>query len=358
MNGKLVFVPRAFGSSAINTSDLIPPSKDLLHRASSSQSIGSRTKSSIINGSLFSKTSKSDLEEDWDVVHPKGLAITDILNHQAENNQILANSYSSNTLALPSSSAASVGFQPRSLRNYPGIPIRGDVRLVPGSSSAPKKSSIKSSRSSSSVPSRTKLHTDTFTAPNPAVTISVPISLDPFSFASTDAEPTSLELKLEISQLESELGRLQESWEGLERTEITKWEDKLGPIGLDHFVNHSAKPPSELSSVDTDDKSLTLSEPNLQRTVVLNSKDTRLSNLDLTTSSLPSVSNRQAYHSIPSNSPSSLAEEVDLASEQLLIVVEGIRSRKRKTEQKYEERLEYLRARLSGALLKERIQDR
>lgn len=129
------------------------------------------------------------------------------------------------------------------------------------------------------------------------------LGLDPvLSSSATKAqllvsEASSIEVRREIAHLGAEWSRSEESWERLERAEITRWEEKLGPSGLNHFTENSGRRPSASGSIE---------------------------------------------------------EEVDLASEQMLVVVEGIRSRKRKNEVKYEERIKSLRAKLSSALARER----
>lgn len=229
-----------------------------------------------------------------------------------------------------------------------------------------------------------RLASSVLSAGSPTMLPPMASSRDPFLLAAADKEPTSKELKQEIEELERERRRLEQSWKSLERAALARAGDKAPP------------PPAEAQDV-----TLEIGAPKVQagnrvstllRKASFNSRldssyngtglgfashDGRLSPIAaspretsspvsgresprrLTSrSSSPQLSNghaRSFTNSIPAQmlAISSVEEALPATADPDGLAVDEVRRRRRATDERYEKRLEYLRARLRGALLKE-----
>ncbi|KAH8925595.1 hypothetical protein BT69DRAFT_1101597 [Atractiella rhizophila] len=202
-------------------------------------------------------------------------------------------------------------------------------------------------------------------------------------------DPTSEELRQEIADLESECKRVVESFEGLEVRTLAKYRatpTSHGPVlppGLQHLTkltdertptnSRPTSPSVERSGMGGDRESINSRTSSLRRMGSFLAKNQPKPKSESSTS--PS-------RKPPSSFPSSKLSEADMkigngkstngvqvVDGQVVVEVKGsndedaklvqeleeLRKRRRTVEEKYEERLEYLRARLRGALIKEGI---
>ncbi|KAM0753613.1 hypothetical protein T439DRAFT_322508 [Meredithblackwellia eburnea MCA 4105] len=316
---------------------------------------------SVSAGSALGRATVED--SDWDVVHPsrpdvydtsrRGMAVT------SPTERLSPSSVSSSTFAgsgtrsirdhpslVPSSAALMRGFSTSSSRGAGGggSDYGGDGGSSLGALSPTlsiSRGGGSTYRSSISRGGRSVVGSSSSTQGGGGWSQLPPLasSSDPLVFASTSKEPTATELKNEIKNMEDELSRMEESWDGIERAAIAKREREreLGgdrgfaltsPISSPLLVIQSSSSPSpnthSFGSIGLGRPSTTSQRP-----------------------ALPLLWEEDA----PSNSyPSRTSAQSTAAAD-----VEDLRRRRRLTEEKYRERLDFLRARLQAALIKEKL---
>lgn len=179
-------------------------------------------------------------------------------------------------------------------------------------------------------------------------------STDPFLFATADATPTSTELKTEIAQIEAEWARVGEAWAALEDGAVQKWEAHLGPVGLQGLASlvalRSASSPAALPAADTKRLSRKLSFTYGRST------SSGLKPSPSTSASRPRPRLAPAFvAALESPLAAGTPDEVAAATLALRMELTELAARRRATEDKYEKRLEFLRAKLRGALIREKL---
>ena len=175
-------------------------------------------------------------------------------------------------------------------------------------------------------------------------------STDPFLFATADANPSSKELKLEIIQIEDEWGRVGEAWAALEDGAVQRWENHLGPSGLKGLENlialrsKSLAPPAPQAESSTGTKRLSR-------------KPSFRSSPAPPPSTVPRPPHLAPAFVTALDSPlaAGTPDEVEAATQTLRKELAEIAARRKATEDKYEKRLEFLRAKLRGALIREKL---
>lgn len=202
-----------------------------------------------------------------------------------------------------------------------------------------------------------------------------------FPAQTRDYEPSAAELRREISDLEYECSRLLETFREMERSVIAKYRSgpasseaaaalgfasaELGlPRGLeadrDPNVPVRGRPISFLAPLPT---AATLRARSANGGTLRKSKrrgpnfgqrSIRPSENDMP-STPPSVHSSPASVSSPRLAASAALEGDAEQEEALRTEVEGILGRRQAVEEKYEKRLEYLRAKLKGAMIRERL---
>ncbi|GAA5896272.1 hypothetical protein JCM5296_002932 [Sporobolomyces johnsonii] len=192
----------------------------------------------------------------------------------------------------------------------------------------------------------------------------IPSSTDPLLFAATDREPTSAELKREIREIEEEWGRMRESWRGVMEERVQGWEAEVGAEvarrvsefgreeaeerrkqeegaggaggagGKKGLFRRASFTPSSSSSSSSSPSSRTSSS------------------LPATTLSLPAFLVNPNLP-LPTTLSAALPPHALDSTSSLRASLAEVRERQRRTEEKYEKRLEFLRARARGARIRE-----
>ena len=223
-------------------------------------------------------------------------------------------------------------------------------------------------------------------------------SRDPFLLAAAEREPTSQELKEEIAEIERERHRLEESWKSLEKAAMAKSGGSNGILAEDQAEpTIQLRPPTADGGAGggggTKRMSALLRRPSFTRRPLsqvvespVSSPSPPRSPYQSSSSKLGSGSRRSPIPPSPNlpvvirmgdhsparqGSPRSISAsfvsttpfrllvsdtrdgEMDEVGEGAGLGVEEVRRRRRATDERYEKRLEYLRARLRGALLRE-----
>lgn len=336
-------------------------------RSPSFLSTKSRAKSTTAISSLFRRNTSSmrsgaqPIGEDWDVVQPNRVDVSSILSGKTGR---------SRTSVIPTEEHPI--FRTRSVRNHPALASsalssRGEgssrssnggrggtsVYSTEGSTHYGARSSLSHSpsrtRGSTIQSSRSRLDSVSYSSPFLPLP-PLASSTDPFIFASSDREPSSSELKAEIHDIENESGRLGESWDALERAAVEKWEERIGPGGLTAMENAMGR--NGLRAPEGDGAS---------NGAVPTRKKSLMRKASFTLSkrpsppATPSASTFDLSSALEQRNPVGLSEDAERATQALRDELEEVRRRRRATEGKYEERLEYLRARLKGAIIRERL---
>lgn len=170
-------------------------------------------------------------------------------------------------------------------------------------------------------------------------------SADPFLFASSDREPTSAELKTEITEIEEEWARLGESWDSLEQAAVAKWQDDVPPSTLAALSLHGIVAPSRSKQVTPGPAA---PSAGLRTKMSLGRKPS--------VTALREPPPSSSIPRPPASTPlAGLSDDAKGAIQSFAKELEEIRARRRATEEKYGKRLEFLRSRLRGALLRERL---
>lgn len=348
-------------------------------RSPSFLSTKSRAKSTTAISSLFrrntasTRSGKQLINEDRDVVQPNRVDVSSILSGKTGRQR---------GSVLPSAAEEQGVFRTRSLRNHPALASsslssrdargEGSSKSSSGGRGGTSRDSLHSTEGSthygarstiSYSPSRTRGTTIQSTASRSRLdsvsysSPSLPLpplasSTDPFIFASSDREPNSSELKAEILDIENESGRLGESWDGLEKAAVEKWEERIGPGGLAAMTNAMSRNGAALRVPEVDGASTgpTRKKSLLRKASLTLSKRSSSPPPPPTGPPTPTLDLSLA---LEQRNPVGLSEDAERATQGLRDELDDIRRRRRATEGKYEQRLEYLRARLKGAIIRE-----
>ncbi|BGP51785.1 hypothetical protein JCM10450v2_007741 [Rhodotorula kratochvilovae] len=205
------------------------------------------------------------------------------------------------------------------------------TRTAPASRSA-HRSSAHSHASRSSVS-----HSSAALYPLPAV----PSSSDPAVLAAAGREPGAAELRGEIGEIEEEWRRMRGAWEEAVEREVRGWEDEVGEevvSGLWSFTGGEAggKPPRHGRADE-----LHVAVPSWE----IPAPTTH----DMAT--LPPFLARAP----PAPVPPGLPDDIDLSARALQRRVRELQARQDATEEKYQRRVDFLRAKLRAAEIKERL---
>ncbi|BGP43568.1 hypothetical protein JCM10449v2_007609 [Rhodotorula kratochvilovae] len=205
------------------------------------------------------------------------------------------------------------------------------TRTAPASRSA-HRSGAHSHASRSSVS-----HSSAALYPLPAV----PSSSDPAVLAAAGREPGAAELRGEIGEIEEEWRRMRGAWEEAVEREVRGWEDEVGEevvSGLWSFTGGEAggKPPrhGRADELHVAVPSWSIPAPTTH---------------DMAT--LPPFLARAP----PAPVPPGLPDDIDLSARALQRRVRELQARQDATEEKYQRRVDFLRAKLRAAEIKERL---
>ncbi|GAA6020587.1 hypothetical protein JCM10207_008677 [Rhodosporidiobolus poonsookiae] len=185
----------------------------------------------------------------------------------------------------------------------------------------------------------------------------IPSSSDPTVFAAATREPSSKELLVEIDDIDREWRRMSESWNDALDRAVRKWRSAVGDEVVERLGGLVAPVASPVvgGGVGVGVAS-PVAKKGLFRRASFN------------------VANQQSPPSVPSpppppaaplppwlsdpptaTLPSDLPDDIDLTTRALVSEVENVRQRQQQTNEKYERRLEFLRARLRAAEIRERL---
>lgn len=349
--------------------------------------------------SLFRRdpTSTVQLEEDWDVVTPP---LASPLNNEsstpplASDNRSTFSDRSSRTALSPPTSP----IRTRSIRNHPGLAssamdsrsssyFAGSSRSSNGRSFGGGAESVFSSsksngdapRSPTSLRTRhyngggggSSMYSHGFSSSNHShdrgsgvetlLSHSLPpitSSTDPLLFAATDREPTVKELEREIREIEDEWKRMRESWKDIVQQRVETWEKQVGGN-----VAASAREAAMLEAYETGGgdtreqekpgKGDNEKKETFKRASFLPSRSTPPP-IIASTLSLPSFL-LSPSHPIPSDFVANLPPHLLEPTRAFQTEIGEILERQKRTEEKYERRLEFLRAKERGARIKQRL---
>ncbi|GAA5906093.1 uncharacterized protein JCM6883_002548 [Sporobolomyces salmoneus] len=193
-------------------------------------------------------------------------------------------------------------------------------------------------------------------------------STDPLLFAATGREPTAQELEREIREIEGEWERMKESWKGLERGRIQDWERQVGGTVVKQ-VREMARREREQrqmsqEKVEKKDEGQIAKKGIFRRASFLPSSQratatpaTIEQSRITTTSTLSDPPLPQFLLSskipLPTEFESNLSPHLLEPTLALRISMEELLDRQRRTEEKYERRLEFLRAKEKGARIRD-----
>ncbi|KAK4703198.1 hypothetical protein P7C70_g3023, partial [Phenoliferia sp. Uapishka_3] len=311
--------------------------------------------------SLFRRPPSSPVESDWEVVSPTRLDSNSIIGASGERR-------ASRVDALQVEELGPV--RPRSLRNHPGMASSSFSSYGGGAGGSSRSSngfssegslhgrssySYSPSKRGTTLPSSSIGGRSRFESEAPSSLPPLASSSDPFLFATARKDPTSAELRAEISEIEEEWGRVEESWDGLENSAIMKWENRLGPSGLSAMANIVAlrNAAAPRAALDSNKK-----KPLGRKASFTFGRERKPP---------PSSSTRPPLASRPSHLPQAFvsaleapmvvgaSEEVETATLALREELEEVRKKRRATEERYQQRLDFLRAKLRGALIREKL---
>ncbi|GAA6013734.1 hypothetical protein JCM11491_005079 [Sporobolomyces phaffii] len=195
-------------------------------------------------------------------------------------------------------------------------------------------------------------------------------STDPLLFAATGREPTVQELEREIREIEDEWARMRQGWTEMVERRVAAWEREVGPSLAQHAREFArsenatnAEPPRvrvEGALADGGTAETTTKKGFFKRASILPGRPPRPTTL-ATSGATESNSAVLPQFLLSSKVPLPPELESKLAAHQveptrsLRIAMDEIVERQRRTEDKYERRLEFLRAKEKGARIKQRL---
>ncbi|GAA5929663.1 hypothetical protein JCM3775_006513 [Rhodotorula graminis] len=191
----------------------------------------------------------------------------------------------------------------------------------------------------------TRSHASTSTSAHYASTPLPPLpsARDPAALVTRDL--SALELLRELDEIEGEWGRVRRAWDAMARDEVRRWEDEVGVEvvrGLSGRALVSADGTTGLGG-DTAARR----RPAVPLSLSPNSSSPASSTLlELPSFLLPSS---------PSLIPPGLPDDIDLATRAVQRRVRELYNRQAATDDKYSRRLDFLRARLRAAEIRERL---
>lgn len=183
-------------------------------------------------------------------------------------------------------------------------------------------------------------------------------STDPLLFAATGREPTVQELEREIREIEAEWERMRESWREIVRGRIEKWESQVGPA-LVKRVRGAARTEVQ-SSTETKGNGMlpvqsTGAKRGLFRRASFLAPTQAVTNPTATTPTNPTL----PQYLLSPNSPLPVEFETSLSPHELeptlsLRTAMGeVLERQRRTEENYQRRIDFLRAKETGAKIRQ-----
>lgn len=189
-------------------------------------------------------------------------------------------------------------------------------------------------------------------------------STDPLLFAATGREPTAEELAKEIKEIEEEWERMRESWRDIVRNKVEVWERQVGePVARqarESIQKDNDRPNNELSGTSREGGGTVTGKKGLfRRASFLSSHSLQPSSA--AAPSTPSTTTKQPLPPflLSTRLPFPPDFEAKLSPHQIeptlafRATMEEIADRQRRTEEKYERRLEFLRAKETGARIKQ-----
>ncbi|KPV73396.1 uncharacterized protein RHOBADRAFT_45973 [Rhodotorula graminis WP1] len=228
----------------------------------------------------------------------------------------------------------------RSIGHHPGL-----ASSAFSSASSPRLRRDKLPPSSLAASTTTRSHASTSTSAHYASTPLPPLpsARDPAALVTRDL--SALELQRELDEIEGEWGRVRRAWDAMARDEVRRWEDEVGVEvvrGLSGRALVSADGTTGLGG-DTAARR----RPAAPLSLSPNSSSPASSTLlELPSFLLPSS---------PSLIPPGLPDDIDLATRAVQRRVRELYNRQAATDDKYSRRLDFLRARLRAAEIRERL---
>ncbi|GAA5865553.1 hypothetical protein JCM1840_001440 [Sporobolomyces johnsonii] len=190
----------------------------------------------------------------------------------------------------------------------------------------------------------------------------IPSSTDPLLFAATDREPTSAELEREIREIEEEWGRMRESWRGVMEERVQGWEAEVGAEvarRVSEFGKEEAEERRKQEEGAGGAGGAGGKKGLFRRASFTPSSSSSSTPSSRTSSSLPATTLSLPAFLVNPNLPlpttlsAALPPHALDSTSSLRASLAEVLERQRRTEEKYEKRLEFLRARARGARIRE-----
>ena len=169
----------------------------------------------------------------------------------------------------------------------------------------------------------------------------LPSARDPAALVSRDL--SALELRGELDEIEGEWRRVRGAWDALARDEVRKWEEEVGLEVVRGLSGLALAPLGEANGVSAG--SLGRRGAAASRSA-LSTPTTSPRHLELPSFLLPSS---------PSPIPPGLPDDIDLVTRAVQRRVRDVQNRQAATDDKYSRRIDFLRARLRAAEIRERL---
>ncbi|BGP20209.1 hypothetical protein JCM10213_005936 [Rhodosporidiobolus nylandii] len=184
----------------------------------------------------------------------------------------------------------------------------------------------------------------------------IPSSSDPLILAATSRDPTAIEIRREIEEIEAEWRRVRQGWSEAEGVKVRAWEGEVGEEIVEVLGGRVQAPleePAGLANAPADD---TARKKGLFR---------RASFSPSLPPPLPSHSQPAALlpsflHPTPTlpAAATTLPDDLLASTHRLVEEVRALREKRRETDEKYERRVGFLRSRLRGAEIREGLRRR
>ncbi|GAA5904281.1 hypothetical protein JCM8208_006824 [Rhodotorula glutinis] len=166
----------------------------------------------------------------------------------------------------------------------------------------------------------------------------LPSARDPAALVTRDL--SALELRRELDELEGEWRRVRGAWDAMAREEVRRWEEEVG-VEVVQGLSGLA-----LASADGTSGSKMAQRPPTASLLRPSTSPISSPQLELPSFLLPSS---------PSPIPSGLPDDIDLATRAVQRRVRELHNRQAAVDDKYSRRLDFLRARLRAAEIRERL---
>ncbi|GAA5958334.1 hypothetical protein JCM3765_004796 [Sporobolomyces pararoseus] len=191
-------------------------------------------------------------------------------------------------------------------------------------------------------------------------------STDPLLFAATSREPSAEELANEIKEIEVEWERMRESWREIARKRVEVWENQVGGTVVREARQSAAQ---ETAQASTEQNGFGTAGGTVAGKKGLFKRASFLPSSQSSTSSSAILNSRPPTHStshlelpqfllssktpLPPDFQSKLSPHLFEPTMSFRFAMEDLLDRQRRTEEKYERRLEFLRAKEKGARIKQ-----